>query len=755
METFQTASPSVNLSPVLIQERLNLAIGHHSAGRFKEAEKLYLEILEADAEQPAALHLLGVIALQAGAHERAVELIGKAIAIKPDFTEAYNNLGTTLRALGRLEEAVSVYQKALALKPDFSDAHYNLGTAFVDSGQLSEAADSYQKALDYNPDFVMAHFNLGKVLLRLDRVDDAITAFQKTIAIDPMQTGAYSSLGLSLQMIGRQEEAVGVYAKLLEIQPDNTDACFNLGKLYHELGRVKESVENYQRGLNLYPDHAEVRSNLGLALQDLGQMDEAMECYRQAAILKPELLEAHYNLGNLLQGQKKADEAIVSYRKALEINPGFVKALNNIGVLYKDAEKLDDAIVVFKQAIAADPGYSDAYDNLCEILEKTNDTEALRTVVDEAKRHCLQDVRLAHREAQLLKRDGDFAAARAVLEPYPDIKDDLRFNAAKGQLLGDLCDRLDDADAAFKYFQHCNSLRRMTLDPQVTSAQIYLDEIDGLAQAYTPEWVANWQETDIEDVGPDPVFLVGFPRSGTTLLDTILRSHHEISVLEEGPAVKLMEKAAAKLLGSYPGGLVQVDREKLTKIRQVFFEAWDKQNGIDKTSKIVIDKMPLNLIGAGLIHRIFPKARFLFSLRHPCDCVLSCFMQDFELNNAMSNFLDIQDAAHLYDRVMALWSQYQQVLPLRVQTVRYENLIESFDETLNPVLAFLDLKWDEGMRDYAETARNRGLIRTPSYNQVTQPLYTRARGRWRRYQTQMAPVLPVLQPWINAYGYDS
>ena len=129
-------------------------------------------------------------------------------------------------------------------------------------------------------------------------------------------------------------------------------------------------------------------------------------------------------------------------------------------------------------------------------------------------------------------------------------------------------------------------------------------------------------------------------------------------------------------------------------------------------------------------------------------------MQNFTLNDAMANFLDLKDAARLYDKVMALWQQYQEVLPLRVHTVRYETLVEAFEETLAPVFDFLGVGWDDGVRNYAETARRRRRINTASYDQVTQPLYTRARGRWQRYRAQMQPVLPLLLPWARRFGYD-
>ncbi len=251
------------------------------------------------------------------------------------------------------------------------------------------------------------------------------------------------------------------------------------------------------------------------------------------------------------------------------------------------------------------------------------------------------------------------------------------------------------------------------------------------------------------------VFLVGFPRSGTTLLDTILRSHPDIAVVEEMPAVLLVREALERLPGGSPDGLAALDPAHLEELRQIYFTELDKHLAPEDRPAVVIDKLPLNLVEAGLIHRIFPRARFLFVQRHPCDCVLSCFMQNFKINDAMANFLDLEDAARLYDKAMTLWQQYQEVLPLQVHKLRYESLIEAFDETLGPLLEFLGVAWDDSIRNYAETATRRDRIATPSYDQVTQPLYTRARGRWERYREQMQPVLPTLLPWVKRFGYGA
>lgn len=447
------------------------------------------------------------------------------------------------------------------------------------------------------------------------------------------------------------------------------------------------------------------------------------------------------------------DEAVASLQKALDIKPDYAKAHNNLGIVFKTLGRWDDAIVSYNKALAVKPDHIPAHFNLVEVLENTNRTDALREAVTVAKKYCVGHPRLSIGEARLLKRDGDYIAARAVLEATGEEVADAVFLNTRAYLLGELNDRLGDTDAAYNYFAEGNRRSRDTPTAKQVDGGVYLARIEGLTKRFSPDWVTGWRNLESSDGPSGLVFLVGFPRSGTTLLDTILRSHADIAVVEETPTVLLMQNALERLPGGYPDGLAELEPTHLESLRQVYLTELDSHLECESRTAVVVDKLPLNLIEAGLIHRIFPQARFLFVQRHPCDCVLSCFMQDFKINEAMVNFLDLEDAARCYDKVMTLWQKYLAVLPLQVHTVRYESLIENFEETLTPLLDFLGVAWDDNVRNYAETASRREGIPTPSYYQVTQPLYTRARGRWEQYRKYMQPVLPTLLPWASRFGY--
>ena len=250
----------------------------------------------------------------------------------------------------------------------------------------------------------------------------------------------------------------------------------------------------------------------------------------------------------------------------------------------------------------------------------------------------------------------------------------------------------------------------------------------------------------------NPVFVIGFPRSGTTLLDTLLRGHPAIRVAEESNAVSAMVNRLSGQSDERLETLADLRDRDTDNIRKTYFDALARHAKPDN-GVLPIDRFALNTVYAGEIHRIFPDARFILMLRHPADCVLSCFMQTFYETPANACFFTLEDSAHLYDRVFGLWRQYTGLLPLNVLQVKYEDLVTDAETTCRRILDFLDMPWHPGILEHERTARERPLIGTASYNQVTRPLYTEAQGHWRRYRAEMKPVLPALEPWISYFGY--
>jgi len=459
-------------------------------------------------------------------------------------------------------------------------------------------------------------------------------------------------------------------------------------------------------------------------------------------------------LGAIYTALLDYDAAVVRFEKAIELRPEIPDSHFHLGNTLFEKGDLTAAIERFRRAVELRSDYPEAHNKLCQTLERSNRIDEFEAALVDAREKCPgEHPALKLREAELLKRKKDFAAARACLEGSEWRSADAETQEAAAYLLCDLCDRLDDPDVAFGYAGDANRVCAAGWSAQRTDRGAYFRLIDELAAAFTQERVAGWPERNIADDGPYPVFLVGFPRSGTTLLNTILHSHADILTTEEAPTVFALESAMRDMTGGSLDNLAALDAEQIESLRRVYFDELDKFLDAGDRPKRVVDKLPLNLVQAGVIYRVFPDARFIFAQRHPCDAVLSCHMRAFKMNEGMVNCLDLGSAARLYDSVMQLWTHYQDVLPLQVHTVRYESLIRDFDSTVSACLEFLGMDWDDGVRDYVKTAERSKQISTPSYDQMTQSLYTAASGRWQRYREHLEPVLPVLLPWAERMGY--
>ena len=251
----------------------------------------------------------------------------------------------------------------------------------------------------------------------------------------------------------------------------------------------------------------------------------------------------------------------------------------------------------------------------------------------------------------------------------------------------------------------------------------------------------------------NPVFIIGFPRSGTTLLDTLLRGHPAIRVAEESDAVPALVNRLSGQSDERLETLADLQDRNVEDFRKTYFDALAR-HAKPAEGILRIDRFALNTVYAGEIYRVFPQARFILMLRHPADCVLSCFMQTFYETSANAGFFTPEDSAHLYDRVFSLWRRYTGLLQLNVLQVKYEDLIADAEATCRRILDFLELPWHPGILEHERSAGDRPLIGTASYDQVTRPLYTEAQGRWQRYRAEMAPALPILEPWIRYFDYE-
>jgi tetratricopeptide (TPR) repeat protein len=606
---------------------------------------------------------------------------------------------------------------------------------------------------------------------------------------------------------GEFDQALATVEAAIAEQPKDKGLRFFAALLHSRLSNPAAAAAQLREALELAPGDALVRAELARTLVGTGELDEAeallgqpgiptqderriramiaasrgdqataAELYREIVAADPRDFESWGNLGIALLAADDAAAAIPALEQALRLRPGNSRLMDKwaeaqaaagtadsaLPLLYTRgdsdpaafiaAARLEDlegrperAVDALRSALEADPGNGAALVALAELHERSNAIDELETTLQRLETLSPAPDKLPLLRARAAYRRHDFPLALRLAEQASPAVD----RAARAQLLGQVHDRLGDYESAFAAFAEMNATDALATHDAAGKAEGYLAGLSERLAVLTGDWIDRWPPPPPPGPSPEPVFLLGFPRSGTTLLDTLLMSEPRLAVSEENP----MLTDVSKQVGSFER-IAALGPADIESLRKLYF-AQAHRYLPDLADRQLVDKFPLGIAAAALIHRLFPTARILFLRRHPCDVVLSCFMTRFQPTDLGSAFLTLDGAARLYDSAMALWARSRELLPLRVLDVAYESLVGEPAAEMKRVADFLEIPWSHRLLDNRPSAATRGFINTPSYAQVSEPIYRRAVERWRNYAGQMEPVLPILKPGVESLGYDA
>lgn len=663
-------------------------------------------------------------------------------------------LGIRLRETGQLSEARKVFEQAVKIKPRLASAHRHLGMCLASLGQFQEAEGAYKAALEIDPALHAAHLDLGVALQRQGRLEDAKARFESAIKLNPDDPASRANLGVNYRLSGNLGDALSSLEKAYRGAPTSPEICAQLGFTLQALNRGHEAISFLRKAVQLRPEYAEAFAVLGNLYCDSGQTEAAKECYDSALRLHPDYAEVHCNLGILYKNQNKLGEARKHYQRAIHIDPDFVEAHSNLGVLLGELENFEGAMAEFEKAVSLNPRYLSAWTNGADTLENWNKLPELEDWLAKAMTNFADPPGdLKFFKAQLLWRKKLVTDSSAILSEIAtgDLPEHLR--AGFFNLRAKCFDSLGDYISAYRCFDEMNvtiqqspSYLRADPDGYLTAIQRQLTQLR----------ITLPNKTKRKKIGSanGPNFLVGFPRSGTTLLDTILRSHSQIKVIEEKPIVNLVRSFIERNGVDDSVGTTMAAETKQAA-REIYWTELQKFFSGDNSESIVIDKLPLNIIHTPLIHRLFPDAKFILALRHPLDTVLSCWMQNFAVNDAMANFVDLDRTVETYCAAMETFKICREAYDLAVHEITYEGLISNIEAEIDSLLKFLGTGWESQMSNYQKTALERGKINTPSYSQVVRPIYYDAKFRWLNYQDQLSRYRARLRPWIEEFGYQA
>jgi tetratricopeptide (TPR) repeat protein len=659
----------------------------------------------------------------------SLSLQPRAVDARRAFQEA-----AALHAQGRLFEAEPLYEAAVSADSRHFESFYGLGLVRLERGRFAEAEPPFRRAVKLDKRSADAHHHLAIALTGMQRLEEAIERYEKTLTLRPRYPEAHNNLGHALQVLGRHEEAARHYRKALALNPSYAEALNNLGNALAAVGRNEEAIAHYERALANRPAYPEARNNLAAALMALNRHEDAIAHCEQALALKPGYLEAHLNLANSLVTVDRLEEAAIQYENVITIDPSHIEAHNRLGRAYVSRGRPEEAIRHYERALALNPNFSDAYNGLGTALQtigkQQQAIEAFENALALEPRRTVAYLNLAM-TTRLGHDDPWFARMRELARDVEslDSEDQICLHFALGKALSDH----GDHQQSFHHLLEGNRLKRQ---------QMPYDEAGRMARfariraAFTADILR--QKQGLGDPSRLPVFIVGMPRSGTTLTEQILASHPAVFGAGE---LKDFCNLAASLRGpdgtELPECVSVLSRDQLQDLGRDYLAAVQRQA---PSAQRIVDKMLYNFDNVGLIHLALPNARIIHILRDPRDTALSCFSIMFAEGQEFT--YDLAELGRYIRAYEALMEHWREVLPAGVLLdVQYEELVDDLEDQARRIVAHCGLEWNDACLAFHNTQR---VVRTASKNQVRQPIYRSSVGRWRPYQAQLQPLLDEL-----------
>ena len=524
---------------------------------------------------------------------------------------------------------------------------------------------------------------------------------RRALALDPRLAIAHNTLGLMLVDAREHQQAIASYRQALTLAPTYVEALTNLGNALREVGQRREAVPLYAEALRLDPQRAEHHWHLGSALFELRRFQEARACFSEAITLRPDYAPAHLSMAMVLRQQRRPLEAEASCQAALAIDPEYVEALSFMGELRADRGQFAEAQELFQRTLAINPDFSFAYISIA-----------------------------THRK--MTAEDGSWlAGARALLARQPPLAHEISLRYAVGKYFDDL----REYDEAFASYHQANELSKRY---GASYERAHFEQrVEGIIKTINAEFILQLSERGNES--ELPVLVMGMPRSGTSLTEQILASHPAVFGAGE---VTFWDGAWNKWQQALQDG--SADGARQQRMTTAYLERLKPPRaGVLR----VIDKMPANFLYAGMIHGMFPKARFIHMQRHPLDTCLSIYFQNFFGMGPYAN--DLDSLAHYYgqyQRVMAHWRSL--LPPAALLEVPYEALIADQEGWSRRMLDFIGLPWDPKVLDFHQTER---AVITASKWQVRQKIHSASAGRWRHYEQHLQPLQAALGDAVRGY----
>jgi len=639
--------------------------------------------------------------------------IGRAMRVCRDTLNELPNdinmtalLGALLLKSKELGLAEKYLRRAIDLAPDFAKPHEDLGYLLQQSGRLEDAAASLSEAIRLDPKAEHAHLSLGRVLAQLGRGEQADASFDQAFELNPRRK--LLAIAAEHHQAGRLEEAETAYRNLLAEVPNQVDALRLLAGILMERGRVEEAEAKLQQVISLAPDFCLAYVDLGNLLHEQYRYDEAIRCFERTTQLEPTRAKMHYLLASALASAGRTFDALAAYEKVLELRPSHAGAWLGLGHTLKTVGRQTEAVEAYRKCISMSPNNGESYWSLANLKTyHLNDQDI-----------AAMENALAHAELSELSRvNFHFALAKAH-------EDSGAF------------------EQAWHHYSQGNEEQRMLEHYDPVQSEVTNDE---LIEVFNANFLDSRQGQGHPETAP--IFIVGLPRSGSTLVEQVLASHSQVEGTSELPyvgrvATSLNRNRADGI--NYPYSVRELKPQNWHQLAEDYLRQAQGHRFTNKPR--FIDKMPNNFPSIGLIHLMLPDAKIIDTRRYPLDTTLSCYRQLFAKGQTfVYDLMEIGEYYLQYERMMDHWHE---ALPGRVLTVQYEEMVSDLENQVRRLLDYCELPWEDACLRFHETERP---VRTASSEQVRQPIYAGSVNFWRHYDAHLDELKEVLAPSLPRY----
>jgi tetratricopeptide (TPR) repeat protein len=725
---------------MVIRDLLTRALAHHTRGELATAETLYHQVLQSHPNAFRAIEGLGVLVFQQGRFSEAAGLFARALTVRPESARTHANLGEALRLLGQTDRAVDHLHRAARLDPILAQVPNSLGLIAFDQGRRDEAEAAYREAIRLDPRLAAARINLANVHHARHREPEAAVELRLALEIEPDNRIALVTLGQVFCNIGDPdllEEAETLCRRATALAPQFPPAFENLGNVLRARHRYPEALASYEQAAKLDPRRGLPHHYMGEHFQKLGNYDEAARCYTVARNLEPNEARFHADFGSLALARGHHEQAARHYRRAIECNPRMAEFQYGLGLAMLEQVQLDEAEVLFHQALRIDPFHAVSWCALARLQAERGDFDSSCRSAHSALEISPGLPDAFWRLASNLRRNLPEVDAQTMesLLATRSMTDGERALLHFGLALH--FDARDLYSQAAIHLEKANALQRSSKAArgEIPDADRHSRFVDRTVATFTPDVIARsrgWGDPD-----PRPVFVVGLPRTGTTLVEQILASHPRVHGAGELQELHRLFLALPDLLGQPSAdpfeALALLNAQSASTAARAYLDKLDTL--APRTTDRVVDKMPDNVRYLGLITMLWPAARVIVCTRDLRDVALSCWRTGFEKNPWANDWDDIARRFADNQRILDHW---QHVLPAGSLIVRYEELVHNLERYARDLIDFLGLEWNPACLQFHETRR---VVRTASLSQVREPLYTDSIGRWRRYEPSLKPML--------------